>query len=339
MKALILGVGAIGAYLGVSLAQAGHAVTFLVRPATAAHLRTHGLRLTRGDRQQVLSAPTVVESPTAALRTTHDVLIIALKSFDTAAALAELRAATDSPPPILCLQNGVDNEAALAQAFGAERVIAGTVTTAVGKRGAGDFVVERERGVGVALGHTLSERLLAALNQAGLNARGYTSAGALKWSKLLTNLLGNATSAILDLSVAEVLADARLFALEQRQLRECLSVMRALRHAVVDLPRTPVRALAFGAQLPSWLARPVLQRGLASARGGKQPSLHIDLHSGRPTEVRWLHGAVARHGAELGVATPVNQVLAETVEALSIGRLQPESFRRRPEALLSLINV
>lgn len=337
MKFLVLGAGAIGAYIGVSLAHAGHMVTFLARPATAAQLRAHGLRLTRGDRQQVLAAPAVVDAPAAAFRRAHDVLIFALKSFDTAAALAELRAATDSPPPILCLQNGVDNESDIARVFGAERVIAGTVTTAVGRRGAGDFVVERERGVGVALGHALSASLLAAFNQAGLKARGYESAGALKWSKLLTNLVGNATSAILDLSVAEIFAEARLFALEQAQLRECLSVMRALRHTVVDLPGTPVRALALGAQLPAWLARPLLRRGLASARGGKPPSLHLDLHGGRPTEVRWLHGAVARNGAECGVATPVNAVLAETVEALSAGRLAPADFRRQPEALLRLI--
>lgn len=339
MRFLILGAGAIGAYLGVSLAQAGHTVTFLARPATAAQLRAHGLRLTRHDRQSVIAAPAVVDSPAAALRLEHDALLFALKSFDTVNALAELRAVTNSPPPILCLQNGVDNEGDIARAFGAERVIAGTVTTAVGRRGVGDFIVERERGVGVALGHPLSAPLLRAFNEAGLKARGYKSAGALKWSKLLTNLVGNATSAILDLSVAEIFADTRLFALEQAQLRECLSVMQALRHAVVDLPGTPVRALALGAQLPAWLARPLLRRGLASARGGKPPSLHLDLHAGRPTEVHWLHGAVVRYGAEQGIPTPVNRVLAETVEALSTGQLKVENFRRRPEALLRLINA
>ena len=64
------------------------------------------------------------------------------------------------------------------------------------------------------------------------------------------------------------------------------------------------------------------------------PSFHIDLHSGRgQTEVRWLHGAVARHGAARGVSAPVNQTLTETLEALSAGRLSKEDFWRRPEAL------
>jgi len=48
---------------------------------------------------------------------------------------------------------------------------------------------------------------------------------------------------------------------------------------------------------------------------------------------------VARRGAERGVPTPVNQALTNTLEALSEGKLNKEAFRRRPEALLRLINV
>jgi hypothetical protein len=39
------------------------------------------------------------------------------------------------------------------------------------------------------------------------------------------------------------------------------------------------------------------------------------------------------------VPTPVNRVLTETLEALTEGRARPEDFRRRPEALLKLINA
>jgi 2-dehydropantoate 2-reductase len=160
----------------------------------------------------------------------------------------------------------------------------------------------------------------------------------MKWSKLLTNLIGNPASAILDLSVAELFADRRLFAVEMSVLRECLAVMRALNFAVVDLPGTPVRALAFGAGLPAALAQPLMRRSVGAGRGGKMPSFHIDLHGGRGmTEVRWLHGAVVKYGAQHGVAAPVNQVLTETLEAITAGKLNKEDFRRRPEALLRLI--
>ena len=157
----------------------------------------------------------------------------------------------------------------------------------------------------------------------------------------MTNLIGNATSAILDMTVAELFADQRTSAVELAMLRECLAVMRVLKYGVVDLPSVPVRALAFAAgRLPNFLAQPALRRGVAAGRGNKMPSFHIDLHSGRGrTEVRWLNGAVARRGAERGVPTPVNQALTNTLEALSEGKLNKEAFRRRPDALLRLINV
>jgi 2-dehydropantoate 2-reductase len=161
----------------------------------------------------------------------------------------------------------------------------------------------------------------------------------MKWSKLLTNLVGNATSAILDLPVGAVFGEARLFGLEVAALRECLAVMRALGYGVVDLPGVPARLFAVAVQrLPPTLARPLLSRGVGSGRGGKMPSLHVDLHGGKGrTEVGWLNGAVARYGAAHGVSTPVNQVLTDTVEALSAGRLDKGHFRHRPEALLRLL--
>ena len=341
MKILVYGAGAIGLYIGGSLGAAGQEVTFLARPSAAEAIRARGVRVRsrRGEKiaREVLAVTSLVEALAAG---PHDCLVFALKSYATATAIEELRAVTGCPPPILCLQNGVGNEAELARAFGPEWVIAGTVTTAVSKPDEGEVVVERERGVGVALGHPLSARIVEALQSAGLNARSYPAPAPMKWSKLLINLIGNATSAILDMTVAELFADRRAFAIELAMLRECLAVMRALKYPIVDLPKTPVRALAFGLRLPPLVARPLLARAVALGRGRKMPSFHIDLHAGRgQTEVRWLNGAVARHGAEVGVRAPANRILMDTLEALSEGRANKEDFRRKPEALWQLINT
>ena len=342
MRFLIVGAGAIGGYVGGSLALGGHAVTFLARPATAASLRSTGLRLTDA-RTGVIRAikPSVAVTPAEVQASgPYNCAVLATKAYDTEAVANSLKAALPSPPPILCLQNGVDGEPELAGLFGASAIISGTVTTAISKAGPVELTVEKSRGMGIALGHPLSEPLVAALVSAGIRTGAYPNAGPMKWSKLLSNLTGNATSAILDMTVGEVFADSRLFAVEMAALRECLAVMKALRYNVVNLPGVPVRALAFATRLPAWLARPLLLRGVAGGRGGKMPSLHIDLHLGRTqTEVRWLHGAVARHGALAGVPAPVNQVLSDTLQALSARRFNLEEFRRRPEALLARMSV
>ena len=337
LKILSFGAGAIGTYIGGSLALSGNSVTFLERPEVAAGLSLSGLRLMLGDQERSLEKPTLASSLEDALEQgPYDAAIFALKSFDTPAMIQSLVPHHAELPPILCLQNGVENELLLAEALGGDKVIPGTVTSAIGRRAAGDIVLERLRGMGIAAGHPISESLAAACSQAGLNARLYPSAAAMKWSKMLTNLLANATSAILDMTPAEVFNHPGLYRLEIEQLRETLRVMEAQKITVVDLPGTPVRALAFAVRrLPAGLSRPLLRNAVQGGRGAKMPSFYIDMKSGRgQTEVDALSGAVVRYGEQLGVPTPVNHLLCETLQGLASGALPLSDYARNPEKLL-----
>lgn len=348
LKVLVFGAGAIGTYVGGSLALAGHPVVFLERQGTVDELRQRGLRLdlTVDKRRQTQDASRVdpskfviVSALEEALRYgPFDAALFALKSFDTQAALEGLRPHAEKMPPVLCLSNGVTNETAIAAVLGDDKVIYGTVTTAIGRRGPGDIVLERLRGVGIARGHPLSEKLNQAFNAAYLNSELFDDANSMKWSKMLTNLLANPTSAILDMTAAQVFADRDLYRLEIEMLRECLAVMAAQGFEVVDLPGTPVRALAFATRLPFWLSKPLLSRAAGAGRGGKMPSFHIDLHSGRgKSEVEYLHGQVVRAGERCNIPTPVNRILTETLMALTHREIPLDEFSRRPEKLLARI--
>jgi 2-dehydropantoate 2-reductase len=338
MKLLFLGAGAIGTYVGGALASAGHQVTFSEQPTTAATIAASGLQLTRGGQTETIHDFQIFGSPADALAAgPYDVLICALKSFDTETAMTALLETGQSLPPVLSLQNGVANEPLIRTLLGADQVVTGTVTTAVSKPGVGQVIEEKLRGIGIATDHPLGEALVAALNSAGLKAVGYPDPLAMKWSKLLTNLTGNATSAILDEPVSTLFADPRSYQIEISVLRECLAVMAAQGLRPVDLPGTPVRALALAAtRLPRFLAQPALTKALGGGRGDKMPSFHIDLYSGRGrTEVGFLNGAVAKVGAQLNVPTPVNSALTRILEALSSGELSLDTYRHKPEALLA----
>ena len=347
LSVLAFGAGAIGTYIGGSLALAGNRLVFVEQPAVAAELRGRGLRLDLTlDKKRGLQAASVIppaafvcaDSLAGALEHgPFDVAVFALKSFDTARALEGIKPYADKMPPILCLQNGVDNEPAIAAALGPGSVIAGTVTGSVGRRGAGDIVLEKARGVGVAAGHPLSERLVEALDAAFLNAQLFPRAADMKWSKLLANLPGAATAAIVDMTIAEVFSHPGLYDLEMRLSHEALAVMAAQGIHPVDLPRMPVRALAFATHLPAFIARPILKKVVGGGRGGKMPSYHIDLHAGRKTsEVEWLQGAVVRYGEKAGVPTPVNRLLTRTLLAMVRGEIPIAEFSRQPEKLIAL---
>ncbi len=346
LNILAFGAGAIGTYIGGSLALAGQRVVFVEQPSVADDLRQRGMRLdlTLDERRKTKEANLLSPQSFVAAASLEDALkywpfdvaIFALKSFDTPAALEGMKPFAEKLPPILCLSNGVDNEPAIADALGADKVVYGTVTSAIGRRAAGDIVLEKLRGIGIANGNPLSAKLVAAFNAAYLNAQLFHDAASMKWSKMLTNLVANPSSAILDVTAAQVFADRRLYKLEIEMLRECLAVMKAQGIEVVDLPKTPVRALAFATRLPLWLSKPLLGRAAGSGRGGKMPSFHIDLHSGRgKSEVDYLHGAVVRAGAKTGVPTPVNQLFTETLLALTNGEIPLDEFAGKPGKLLA----
>ena len=345
IKVLTFGAGALGTYIGGSLALTGHQVVFVEQPKVVGELREKGMRLdlTLDSRRNTKdaswlepSAFVIVASLEEALRYgPFDVALFALKSFDTQAVLGGIKPFADKMPPILCLSNGVSNEPAIAEALGADKVIHGTVTSAIGRRGAGDIVLEKLRGVGVARGHPLSEKLNTALNKAYLNSQLFDHAESMKWSKMLTNLIANPTSAILDLTAAEVFGNKDLYKVEIDMLKECIAVMEAQGFEVVDLPGMPVRALAFATTLPLWLSKPFLGKAAGAGRGAKMPSFHIDLHSGRGrSEVEYLHGAVVRAGEKYNVPTPVNKVLTETLMSLTNKEIPLDEFAHRPEKLL-----
>ncbi len=345
MKILTLGAGAIGTYVGGSLALAGSQLVFLERADKVEELRSRGLRLdlTADSRRQTKEAAVVnpravvfVSTLEEALRYgPFDLVLFALKSYDTSAALEIIKPYADKMPPFLCLSNGLSNESLIADVLGKDKVIPGTVTTAVGRRGPGDIVLERLRGIGIAKGHPLVASLFVAFENALLNPRLFDDAASMKWSKLLTNLIANPTSAILDMTAAEILSNKKLYKLEVEMLRECLAVMRAQGINAVDLPGTPVRALAFATRLPLWLSKPFLSRAAGAGRGNKMPSFHIDLYAGRTkSEVEFLHGEVVRAGEKFNVATPVNKLLTETLLALVRKEIPMDEFAKKPEKLL-----
>jgi 2-dehydropantoate 2-reductase len=338
LKWLIFGAGAIGTYIGGSLLLRGHKVVFLDQPEAVPEILEHGLRLNlQGQEHQLLHPIIYTTLPGAISHTTFDVSIFALKSYDTMKACDSMRPFADRIPPVLCLQNGVENESTLESVLGKNKVIAGTVTSAIRRRAAGDIFLERLRGMGIADGHPLSERLVPLLSKAGLNARLYPSSSAMKWSKMLTNLLANASSAILDMTPAEILGHPGLYRVEMAQLREAIQVCHAQQIPIVDLPGTSVRTYAWMiCNLPPWLSRLFISGIAGKGRGRKMPSFHIDLHSGSgKSEVDYLNGAVVRFGDRLNIPTPVNRWLNQTLLGLTKGTLPLETYSHQPDKYIT----
>ncbi len=337
MNYLIFGMGAIGTYIGGSLKMSGETVIYFERSEVARRFDQQPLWVEMEGKEEPFLPEMVSDSlDTILKRYSIDVVLVAVKSFDTPSVASLLKPYCDQIAAVVSLQNGVENEEMLAEFLGKDRVIAGTLTSAIAKKETGRVALEKKRGVGIAGGHPLSEQIVKSFNRAGLNATLFPNAGEMKWSKLLTNLLANATSAILDLTPAEIFSHPKLFKIETEQVREAVRVMSELGYRVIDLPGTPVRVVSFlFHHVPEGIARRLAGRALAAGRGGKMPSFHVDLYRGyRPMEVDYLNGAVVRFGKRVGVATPVNLFLNETLLSISERPLDMNAYRKNPEKLI-----
>jgi 2-dehydropantoate 2-reductase len=338
-RTLVVGAGAVGSFLGALLGSVGHDVTLVrifepdsERPVTL--VRPDGSRVTipahRFTRTQDAPAP--------------DLILVAVKM----PMLREALAPTLRWPsvPTLTVENGIGADVIAAEVRPAAPILAGSLTAPI-RLVSEDEVQWMGRG-GLALAaadeaaRPFVRVLLNDFSRAGLRVQELPSAPPVKWSKLLANLIANATGAILDMDASAIYRDRRLFDVERRQLRETLEVMKRLGIRPVALPGAAVPWLARCIGLPAWLSRPIMSRIVGGARAGKAPSLLIHVQSAppeapcaEPTEVAWMNGAVARAGAETGVATPVNARLAALVDEVAASPERRAWFRGHPERLLA----
>lgn len=340
MAIVIIGGGAIGLLVLSRLAQAANIppVALLTRPKGVEALRAHPLSVSGVGActlTDLTVAGSVAELPSAFRRPA--LAIVCVKGYDTAGAIPSLQAL--NPAAILTLQNGIGHEETLAAVFGADRIISGAITTSVDATGPTTITVTKAGGIGLAPVGAASDLVLAetALSAAGFIVRRYPDYRAMKWSKALLNMLGNATAAILDWPVTNVYADRRLIALERAAVREALAVMDALRIKPVNLPRYPAALLAFGVRrIPPVVLDPILRQRVAGGRGGKDPSLLRDLRAGRSrSEGEFLYGAVAATAQAHGLAAPVNAGLWRILGGIARGELAWDTYRGQPERLLA----
>jgi 2-dehydropantoate 2-reductase len=345
---LVIGPGAVGSFLGWTLARAGEAVELLGRSGVdrLEEVSVSGPAVAReaaGARGPAHPAgPIRLAGSPGSVSAVPELILIAVKMPDLAGAIEA--AARWPEATVVAVQNGVGAEDLILARRPRGGLIAASLTTSVERSedgsirrlSRGGIVLAPVRGdVTAAIG-----RLVDAFVAGGLRARPTADPVALRWSKLLVNLMGNATGAITDLEPTAVYRDPILFGIERRQTAEALAEMAGLHVRPVKLFGADARLLPIAARLPGRLVQPILVRVVAAGRGGKRPSLHLHLDAGggAPSEVDWLNGAVARAAVARGRTAPVNARLAEILDACNRDPERRAWFRGRPDRLLEAVS-
>ena len=251
--------------------------------------------------------------------TAPDLVILAVKGFDTATALLELSPVLSDKSVILSLQNGVENEARIAEALPHHPILAGAICAYTEFPAPGEVLWRDDRG-GLAGAHVAGseehtrevwERILPATGMHCLFVEGPLAATRVKWCKLMLNVAFNALNALTGLPTPELLAHKEHGPLAVAALREAFEVMAAKEILPVDLPGYEVTRMAKVLKLPLWLARRIFVWKTARDTGGAS-SMRQDIQKKRAsTEIDEINGAIVRYGETCGVSTPANAQLVQ----------------------------
>jgi 2-dehydropantoate 2-reductase len=109
MRFVIFGAGGIGGVLGGRLHQHGHDVILIARGTHGDAIRERGLLVESPDGAVTLPTQTVA-APSDIAWKDGDVVLLGMKSQDTANALSDLSSVASRATPVVCVQNGVANE-------------------------------------------------------------------------------------------------------------------------------------------------------------------------------------------------------------------------------------
>jgi 2-dehydropantoate 2-reductase len=293
MKIAAMGAGGVGGYFGARLQQAGHDVTFFARGRHLDAIRANGLKVESPHGNAQLKVR-VLEDPREA--DVMDVVLFAVKLWDTEAAAEKLRPVVGPETAIIPFQNGVESIARLRKIFPEKAVLGGSayIATRVKAPGVIEHTGDMSRlqfGPVLPSQRDKAEAFLAACREAKLNAEIPDDIVRANWEKFVFLVAVSSATAVARAPIGVVRSDRDLRWLFEQAMRETWRLGRARGVALAD---------------DFVEARMKFADGL---HAGMKASLAHDLENRGRLEAPWLCGAVARMSEEAGLDAPVNRAV------------------------------
>ncbi|MFM0725746.1 2-dehydropantoate 2-reductase [Paraburkholderia strydomiana] len=310
MKVVIYGAGAIGGWMGVKLAQAGHDVGVVARGSTLAALREQGLRLIEGG---VTHTVKVDASDTPAELGAQDLVVVAVKGPAMASVAAQIAPLLGPQTIVLTAMNGVpwwfcaglgadftgrrlesiDPDGAIAAAIPTAQTVGCVVHASCLVEAPG--LIRHHQGNGLIVGEAsgqASERVAAlteALVAAGFNASMSAQIQRDVWYKLWGNMTMNPVSAITGATTDRILSDELVRGFVTSIMLEAKEI-----------------GARFGIPIDQ---APADRHEVTLKLGAMKTSMLQDVQAGKAVELDALVGAVRELGQLTQVPTPYTDAL------------------------------
>ena len=278
---------------------AGHDVTLIHHdPAVVRAINKDGVMLREIDGKLTRVRVPVRRGPATIHET--EVLIVAVKAYDTRVVARSYRGKIPFETIVLSLQNGLGNVETLQSTLN-NQILGGSTSEGASSSGPGQ-VARTGRGltlVGDTRGRSskICGRIKTAFDRAGIRAKTSSNIRGVIWTKAIINASINPISSLVRMSNGALAKNAAVEEIAREVIREGIAVCRAARIGLVGDPTKLWRKI------------------LLSTKANKSSMLQ-DIERGRMTEIRQLNGAIISEGKKRGVDTPVNDILTRLLLGL-----------------------
>jgi len=309
MKIAVMGSGGVGGYFGARLAKGGADVTFVARGAHLAAMRAHGLAVEGGPDAIRLPEVNAVEDPAAI--GIVDLVIFAVKLWDTESAITQIRPIVGPDTAVISFQNGVLKDEYLTKAFGLARIMGGVCYVAtsiarpsvIGRTGTLERMVFGEFD---GLPSPRAARFHDACLAGGIKAELAHNIRREIWEKFVFLVALSGATTTMRTTIGPIRANPQTRAFLLDVMREVVAVGRA--HGIDLREDYAEQRLRLADDLAPEMTS----------------SMHHDLERGNRLEVRWLSGGVVELGRAVGVPTPLNRAIADILALRAEGGGKPQ---------------
>lgn len=299
MKIAVIGPGAIGCLFAGLLAEGRHDVHLIDRrPERSSLIVREGVMLeSNGKLRKVPVQAHAFPADAGAV----ELIILCVKSHETAGTLQSVAALSGKGTAVISLQNGLGHLDVIRPVVEDKNLFAGITTQGATVIGLNHV---RQSGTGLtfigslARNHEGAEKLAKTLKEAGIEAKATRDTTGMLWSKLIINAAICPISVLSDMTNGEIVRSDKWRAFLARTAEEGAAVAKA--KGIKLLYPDPVAATL----------------DVCQNTAGNISSMLQDLRRGRKTEITEINGAIIAAAAELGIATPTNTMLYRNVVEL-----------------------
>ncbi|MBC9796716.1 ketopantoate reductase family protein [Sinomicrobium weinanense] len=303
MEILVFGIGGVGGYFGGRLAKAGYPVTMIARGKHLEAIRQHGLEVESINGNFKVSPKLVTDDLTEV--STPELVILAVKSWQIPEVAEQLKPVLGPETMVLPLQNGADNAEKLCEILPKKNVLAGLchLISFVEKPGKIKHVSFEPR---ITFGETDNSktnrinRLTDIFNRAEITNTNPENIQLEVWKKFLF--------------IATISGIGGLTRVPIDKIRESDYLYRVMQQTAAE-----IKAVALAKNIP--LDESHVQKAfeiINTQPAGTTASTQRDIMDGRPSELENFNGYIVKQGKELGVPTPVNEMIYECLRPMEL---------------------